>query len=81
MSGRFIYKGCRTKRRKQYNFLTNIENTEANKDDEILLRNFENQGNVKKSKVVNAKYCFRRNIECYIADKGKKSGTEYLAHF
>ena len=63
MSGRFIYKGCRTKRRKQYNFLTNIENTEANKDDEILLRNFENQGNVKKSKVVNTKYCFRRNIE------------------
>ena len=33
MSGRFIYKGCRTKRRKQYNLKKNIENTEANKDD------------------------------------------------
>ena len=33
MSGRFIYKGCRKKRRKQYNFLKKIENTEANKDD------------------------------------------------
>ena len=45
------------------------------------LRNFKNQGDVKKSKEVNTKYCFRRNIEDYIADKGKKSGADYLAHF
>ena len=45
------------------------------------LRNFKNQGDVKKSKEVNTQYCFRRNIEDYIADKGKKSGADYLAHF
>ena len=36
MSGRFIYKRCRKKRRKQYYnnfFKKNIEKTEANKDD------------------------------------------------
>ena len=33
MSGKFIYKGCREQRRKQYNFSKKVDNTEANKDD------------------------------------------------
>ena len=87
MSGRFIYKRCRKKRRKQYynNFLKKIQKTlkpiRTIKFYLETLRNFKNQGDVKKSKEVNTKYCFRRNIEDYIADKGKKSGADYLAHF
>ena len=87
MSGRFIYKRCRKKRRKQYytNFLKNIQKTlkpiGTIKFYLETLRNFKNQGDVKKSKEVNTKYCFRRKLEDYIADKGKKSGSDYLAHF
>ena len=79
MSGRFIYKGCREQRRKQNNFFKKGRKHWSNKHDYILLRNFENRGNVKKLRVVNTKYCFRRNIEDYIADKGKESGTDYLS--